>query len=378
MAQAFAAQNPDHIRVRLEYHVDLQAETLTAASAGTPPDVVIAPCDQMAQFAARGLVTPLNTYLQDTTWGVGEEQKADLWPVVLQGCLDESSGQPLGVLWDLKAQLLYYNATWIKRLKTDAPPATWDDLRALCNAARDKKAGTFGFAFDGASLSVSNWIASLGGSLFDRSGNLSLASSEANAALTALDDLRQDGCLMCPYEKGAAMQDLASEKVLFTLDSSAEMSRYRSAILDSKTGKPRFTWGVAPMPFVTSEPAVIVDGLGVGILKTSPNQQAAAWLLIKWLLEPTNDAAWVLATGSLPMHRSTPDSSELEQYVEGHPQYLTAARLMAYARTEPAVSVMPTIRGLMSTAARAVCQGKAEPQEALLAADTAADVLLAR
>jgi len=116
----------------------------------------------------------------------------------------------------------------------------------------------------------------------------------------------------------------------------------------------------------------------VGILRTSPGQQLAAWLLIKWLLEPPNDASWVLATGSLPMHRSTLDLPELKPYSEALPQYLSAVQLMAYAQTEPASPKMPMIRGLLSEAARAVCQGEAGPQEALLAADTAAEIILAR
>ncbi len=378
IVESFVAQNPEQIRVRLEYHVDLQTEVLTAASAGTPPDLVITLCSELALFASHGLVATLGPYLQDPTYGLGGEQAADLWPVVLQGCLKDGGDQPLGMLFDLQAQLLYYNAAWLKRLKPDTAPTSWDNLRTLCNSAHDKKAGTWGVAFDGSSLSVSAWIASLGGSLLDKTGQLSLASPETNAALTALNDLRRDGCLLCSYEPGAARQELASEKIPFVFGSSSELNSYREAILNPKTNKPRFAWDVAPFPFVTSEPAVMVEGLTMGILRTSPNQQLAAWLLVKWFLEPQNDASWVLATGSLPLHRSALESSELKQYVEEHPQYLTAARLVAYAHTEPAVSVMPMVRSLMSTAARAVCQGQAEPQQALLAADTAATTILNR
>ena len=378
MVESFAAQNPDQIHVRLEYHADLPAEVLTAASAGTPPDLVLTSCDQMALFATRNLVAALDTYQNDPIYGLSEAQVADLWPVVLQGCLDVHSNRPLGVVFDPQVQLLYYNAAWLKRLKAEAPPSDWDQFRELCNAAYDKKVGTWGLAFDGAPLSVGSWITSLGGSLRDKSGNSSLASPEANAALTALNDLRHDGCLVCSYEPGGTIQELASEKVLFTFDSSSELHSYQSAILNPKTNKARFAWDIAPFPFVTSEPAVMVEGLTMGILRTSPNQQLAAWLLAKWFLEPPNDASWVLATGSMPLHRGMLDSAELKRYVGEHPQYETAARLMAYAHTEPAIPVMPIMHNLMSTAARAVCQGKAEPHEALLAADSAAAILLAR
>ena len=379
IVESFDAQNPDSIRIRLEYHVDLQTEVLTAASAGTPPDVVITSCDEMALFASRGLVATLNPYRDHPVYGLGDAQAADLWPVVLHGCVDKDSDQSLGLLIDIQAQLLYYNSAWLMRLKTEAPPTTWDQLRTLCNAARgDKKSGTWGLAFDGASLTVSNWIASLGGSLLDEEGNLTLASSEATAALTALQDLGQDGCMVCSSESGAGRQEFASEKALFAFDSSSELNKYREAILDPKTRKAKFSWDVASFPFVTSEPVVLVSGLTLGILNTSPNQQLAAWLLLKWFLEPLNDASWVLATGSLPLHVSLQDSAELKQYVEEHPQYLTAARLMAYARTEPAAAVMPMIRTLMTTSARAVCLGQAEPQEALLAADTAVRFMLER
>ncbi len=379
LAASFAATNPQLIRTRVEYHSDLRAEVLTAFSAGTPPDVVIASCDQMAFLAEAGSVAPLAQYLDGGTYGLTLTQQSDLWPIAIGGCLDPDSGQPLGLFFDPQAQVMFYNASWLKKLKIESPPENWEEFRTLCNAARDKKAGTWGYEFDGDGFEVSNWIAGLGGSLLDdASHEFTLDSSQARAALSVLDDLRRDGCLAYSQEEGADRLGFGSEKILFTFDSSAELASYARAALNPRTEKPRFTWDVAPLPYGTGEPVVLVQGLTMGILRTSPRQQLASWLFVHWFSDPENDIAWVLATGALPLHRSTLEAEGMASYLEQNPQFRTVSQMMAYAQTDPAVAEIPAIHELLSTAAVAVCLGEAVPDDALLAADTAADEIHAR
>jgi ABC-type glycerol-3-phosphate transport system substrate-binding protein len=353
---------------------------LAAISAGTPPDVVIAPCAQIAEYALADTVVPLTEYVSNPTYGLNEAEQADLWPIALQtGCLHPETKQPLGLSFDHQAVVMFYNVGWLKKLKAEAPPQTWDEFRKLCNAARDKKAATWGYAYAAGGPVLVNWISSLGGVLVDpRNGQAMLDSPQAIAAISVLKDLRQDGCAYCAAEPGVDRADFSAEKVLFTFGSTGDLAKYAEAILNTQTKKPKFKWDIAPMPHPTGEPIVDVQGSLMIILRTSPSQQLAAWLFLKWFAQRENDAQWALAAGALPLHKSSKDVPALRAYLEQNPQYAAACQLLAFAQSEPAVPRWQEVRALLVNAASAVCLGQAEPGDALAAADSAADSLLAR
>ena len=116
----------------------------------------------------------------------------------------------------------------------------------------------------------------------------------------------------------------------------------------------------------------------MSLLRTTPRQQLAAWLFLKWFVQPENDAQWALATGALPLHQSSTESAEVQPYLEQYPQYAAACELLGFAATEPAIRRWQDIRALLVSAAGTVCSGEAEPAEALTAADAAADSLLSK
>jgi ABC-type glycerol-3-phosphate transport system substrate-binding protein len=228
-------------------------------------------------------------------------------------------------------------------------------------------------------LTLINWISSLGGVLFDSpDGQVTLDDPQAVAALGVLRDLLQDGCAYCSSAPGADRADFAAEKVLFTFGSTADLPQYVEAIYNPKTNKNKFAWDIAPMPGLQSEPVVTVRGPVMSMLHTTPRQQLAAWLFLKWFLQRENDVQWALETGALPLHRSSTETPEMQAYLEQNPQYKTVGGLLALAATEPAIPRWQEIRALLVNAAEAVCLGQAEPADALAAADTAADGLLAR
>ncbi|MBC7233152.1 MAG: extracellular solute-binding protein [Chloroflexi bacterium] len=380
IASEFQISNPYGVRLRIEYHSPLHKEVWAAIAAGTPPDLVITSCDQVAEYARANAVIPLTEYLDNTPYGLSQEEREDLWPIALESsCRSTQAEHPLGLFFDAHAVVMFYNATWLKKLKADAPPQTWEEFRERCNAARDKKSATWGYAYAADGPVVVNWISSLGEALIDpRSGEALLDSPQAVAALSVLRDLLQDGCAYCAFDPDTVQADFAAEKVLFAFGSTADLSQYAQAILNPKTKKLKFTWSIAPVPYLTEEPLVTVQGSMLSILRTTPQQQLAAWLFLKWFLQRENDVQWARSCGALPLHKSSLEVPEMKDYLAQSPQYELACQLMAYAQAEPAVPKWQEIRELLVQAATMVCQGKADPAEALAAADVAADNLLAR
>ncbi len=378
IADQFEQDSSDGIRVRVEFHHALQKETLAAIAAGTPPDLIVAPCEQIMEYASIDAVVALDQYIESGEYGLTALEKSDIWPVVLGGgCTPDPAGQISGILFDSQMVVMFYNAEWLGQLEAEAPPRTWDEFRILCNSARDTNSRTWGYATAADGSVLANWIIGLGGTLDDPdTGQAMLDSPEAMASLSVLQDLLRDECAYCASEAGSDLDDFSSQTVLFNFGTTAQLRDY---VARTKTeGGFAFEWDIAAVPHLTEAPVVSVAGSMLSILHTTPQQQLGAWLFLKWLLRPRSDAQWVVASGSLPMLRSTKYMSRVQAYIDEHPQYARACELQAYAQTEPALPHWGSIRSLLGEAAAAVCQQETDPASALGAADVAADGLLAR
>jgi ABC-type glycerol-3-phosphate transport system substrate-binding protein len=376
LATAFEQANEQGLRVRVEFHSPLESEVWAAAAAGTPPDIVMAPCYQVLELAATDMVVPLQDYVSSTQHGLSKPDLADLWPMVLEcGCLASHGGQPLGLLLDSHMVVMFYDRAWLKRLKVTAPPQDWEQFREICGAAQDTKAGTWGLVWAEDGSTVASWILGLGGQLVDQeTGVVNLASPEAVAVLSVLHDLVQDGCAYCVEDLDGARAAFASGQALFTFGSTADLAEYLSIAAEVNGFDP----GLAPVPYRTEQPVASVQGTVASILRTEPRQQLAAWVFLQWLMRIENDAHWVLATGSLPKRKSTLDVVEIQAHLEQNPMYREACALLADARPEPVAPDWDAILPLLARAARDMCEEQADAAAALAVADMALDVLADR
>lgn len=376
----FEAENSYGIRLRVEFHAHLDQEVPVAVAAGTPPDLVQATRGQIAQYASDGWVAPLDEYVEHPKFGFSKTESADVWPIAFEaGRLWPAAQSLSGLFFDGQAVVMYYNTGWLKELDLDEPPSTWEDMAKVCSQARDRAAGTWGYVFAPYGTALLNWIVGAGGSLVGPTDRAPvLDSPEAVAALTWLSDNAEKGSVYCVSGRDTSRADFAAEKVLFTLGSTAELPAYTQAITNTKTKKARFNWSVAPLPHATNAPVVSVEGTLFSILRSTPRQQLAAWIFLRWLFQPSNDARWALATGTLPITRSSQGLPEMQAYLEQNPQYKVACQLMAFGQPEPDLPCWEDVSDLLTDTATSVCQGNISPAEALSAADFAADVLAAR
>ena len=81
----------------------------------------------------------------------------------------------------------------------------------------------------------------------------------------------------------------------------ARLPLYRSDV-DAGAG---FAWDVAPVPYDGDLPIPDVYGASLTVCRSTPQQQLAAWLFIKWFTQPEPQSVWSHATGYFPVRRST-------------------------------------------------------------------------
>lgn len=188
---AFEAEHPD---IHVEY-VDIPYDSLlqkltTSAAGDELPDLVRADLGWVPQFADLGVLVPLSQQMEDF------EDLADAtYPGVLATNLYE--GEYYGLPLDTNTRVMVSNQAALDAAGLSAPPATFDELRALADAVK----GTDTYAFAENKLQAWNvmpWIWSAGGDITDPELTTAtgyLDSAESVAGIQLLVDLYQEDAI---------------------------------------------------------------------------------------------------------------------------------------------------------------------------------------
>lgn len=336
----------------------LAEKALAAKSSNTLPDVLEGTIDQALSWDTAGRVfVDLNPYINDPEWGLTAAEQGDFYSIYWDQ--DIGPGKRLGIPFYRSAQLMFYNTTWAKELGYDSAPETPQEFRAqACAAARAVKTanktngspdntGTGGWAISLEPSSLASWIFAFGGEIARSDGKgYQLDTPEASRALTFLKGLQTDGCAWLP-EDLHPNAEFADRKALFITSSITNLASQQAAL---DTAGSTDHWTVIPYPSTDSQPVMDVYGPALMIVKSRPNVQQAAWVFIKWLVSPLNQARWVKVHGLLPTRAST--RNYLNDYATNHPQWAAAADLWPYAHEEPRYASWGAFRWALNDASK--------------------------
>ena len=359
----FNETNSDGITVRGEYvgrygdiynkmNVGIQSGSLAA-------NLVVAYQNQaMAYYQADGIVD-ITPYMESPKWGFSQAERQDYVQAFLHQ--DNVNGAQIGFPPNRSMELLYYNLDWLRELGYDRPPATWDDFAKMCRLAKEKpfsnnedKSRSLGFLLDIDTSRLAAMVFSRGGDLVNANGTAYLLDSpEVKAALELMRDLFSEGVIDVAGEQDAELNEFVTGQILFAQDSSSGLPFYKSGIEDSGLD---FEWGVTHPPQTGSTPVVDVYGASVSICAATPEKQLAAWLFLKWLTAPEQQARWVRASNYFPVRKST--ARELESYFEENPHYGVAFGMLDYGKSEPTIASYQQVRRLIQKAMIEAIEGE--------------------
>jgi sn-glycerol 3-phosphate transport system substrate-binding protein len=90
--------------------------------------------------------------------------------------------------------------------------------------------------------------------------------------------------------------------VLFSISNGYRLDAYHQSV-DEGSG---FEWGVRPPPHEDGRdgPRLHFSGVSAALLNGTPETQLAAWVFVRWLNEPEQQAQWATGTGYFPTRRS--------------------------------------------------------------------------
>ena len=321
------------------------------------PSLVVAYQNQAMAYYRDGGIVDIAPYMDSPKWGLSSTEKSDFVQSFLKQ--DFISGAQVGFPPNRSLEVFYYNVDWLSELGFDNPPRTWDEFVQMCRLARDNpfsrsedKGRSLGFLIEAEASRLASLVFTRGGDLVDEtSSRYTIETPAMRGALSMLRELMEDGSIELMGEEYGDQREFAAGQVLFLLRSSSGLPFVTSAVEDGLD----FTWTVTYPPNELEEPIINVYGASVSLCKTTPQQQLAAWLFVKWFTEPAQQARWVRASNYFPVRRSS--ASELGEYFEENARYKSAYELLDFGKSEPTLSGYQQVRRVLQEAMVEIIEG---------------------
>ena len=292
---------------------------------------------------AKSDVVDLTDYANDPRYGLSEADVQDIPSVFWNQ--DEISGQRLGIPAERSARFLLYNVSWARELGFYSAPVTADDFRQQACAAhatmlKDKDRsndGMGGWLVDTQAMTALSWLTAFGGGPLEGNGYRFLTPNNF-AALTFVKQLYDDGCAWIASDPSSVFDAFANRKALFSTASLEELSDQTRAFAAANSSD---QWTVLAFPGFTQS-GLTIYGSSYIMFNSTPGQQLASWLFVRWMLSPENQAKWVEALGLFPLRTSSMDM--LKDYSNSHPQWNAALALLPSAEIQPQLASWRIVR----------------------------------
>lgn len=320
---------------------------------GDLPDVVMAYTNTLTDWHSVDSILDLNTYINDPEYGLTAEQMEDLYPH-LKVAGSTADGAWVAYPMTQSANVLVYNFTWGEELGFANPPTTAAELKEVVCAAAAANAEKGGdFAGTGGLVyypNATNWLHFLyafGGTEINEAGDAyDFTSQAAIDATMYLMDLKNSGCLF--QTESYPNPEQAQRKAIITMSSTAGAPYYAAAF--EEAGNLTDVWGWLPAFGPDGKQAVDAFQQMLGVVPSTPEEELASWLFVKWLTSPEIQARWIQISGYYGTQYST--EALLADYATENPVWASGVALAAIGPSEPQTfAAWSSVRNAVSDAA---------------------------
>ena len=357
---------------------DTNVKTHAAIAAGKPPAAVIMSANFVREYVINDEVTAFDDLIaHDGQTPAGFMD--GFWPALRLNAMEQ--GHVFGVPFQNSTPLLYYSVDAFKdaSLDPDHPPVTWkewaDDLRKLAKHDGDKTS-RWGLMFPG-TYDYLGWITSgfamsNGGEYYNPGygGEVYYTQPSTVGAVRFIDQMVNQWHVMPP-----GVTDANAVTTAFF--------QGRTAMMILSTGSLTFVrdnmktpWKVAFLPRALVNAAPIGGASLILPKGNSPERQAAAWTLIKWLTSPEIAGEWSRFTGYFAPKIAAYDLPDMKAYIAAHPDAKVALDQLVYARGWFSTYNTVGVRKALEDQVQAILSGKTTPEAGMAEAQKQADALM--
>ncbi len=352
LVEEFNRQNGWGVRVRPEYQGtldQLDSHVYSLADGEEKPHLIAAYLYQALNWGNAAQLTALDKFVDDPTWGISEREQEDFYPAIWQA--EIIRGQRWGIPALRSGQFLFYNDTWANELGFEDAPQNWSQLeRQVCAAANTLRYdenrvidGWGGLAVRTDYSASLGWLGAFGVVPVDDSGGYKFDSPQVENAFEALRELSDAGCAWL-IENGSPVEYFTNRESLVTTGSLLEAPVIQQT-LERKGSQDQ--WSL--LPFIGDANRTFTHyGPAYVILASTPEEELAAWVFVRWMLAPAQQSLWIEASGGLPLQRSMTES--LADYARRNPSWAEAVALLPGAQAEPTLASWNTVRWAVSDA----------------------------
>jgi sn-glycerol 3-phosphate transport system substrate-binding protein len=383
MARLVEVFNKDHagIHVTPVYsgsYDDTNLKTHAAIQAGKPPAAVIMSANFVREYVINDEIVQLDGLIGKD--GMTEAAFMDqFWPALRLNATEE--GHVYGVPFQNSTPLLYYSVDAFKDagLDPDHPPVTWQEWIDVAKKLTKHDGGTttrWGLMMPG-TYDYCGWITSglamsNGGDFYNTGygGEVYYTQPTTIGAVRFLDNM---------VHKAKAMPEGVTDANAVT----TAFFQGRTGMMILSTGSLSFVRDNMKTPYRTAFlPRSLVNAAPIGgaslILPkgNSPEREAAAWTLIKWLTSPEIAGGWSRFTGYFAPRVAAYDLPEMKTFIAEHPDAKVALDQLVYARGWFSTYNVVGVRKALEDGVQAVLSGKATPEAAMTKAQQEADALM--
>lgn len=319
---------------------EMKSATIQDINGGVVPTMTVGYPDHFAEYLISKAIVSLDKFIADPNVGYTTEELADFLPgYVTENRQFDKKGTYVGLPFNKSTEALYYNVEFFQEFGLEVPK-TWDEMDALCaqvmeivKTLEDDQYSWLGkiktnlgngefipCLYDSGGNLFTTIIHQFGGkyteSIYKSNGLVDVqrgtlkfnTSNEAFEAMEYLQGLAKKGYVSMPDALELTYGSYAYNvgKAIMNIGSTGGSGYYADAIC---------TTGVAPLPYKTEDHKnVIQQGTNVCIMaQASDLEKLAAWLFIKYMLQPEKTADFAMTTGYMPVRQS---AYELQDYID--------------------------------------------------------------
>lgn len=340
-------------------------DDLLSAETGQAPNLALLYPEQAWRLEDKGKeVLNLQPYLEDSEVGLSSLDLKDISETSWRQ--DHRKGEVYGVPALRELSILVYNRTWAAELGFPNPPQTFEEFRAqACAAAQEnlgseikENHGTGGWLVSYDPLTAASWLRASGMPVFFTTEITPVMNnSQAQAELSALRQLVVDNCAWLGKET-EPYSYFATRKALFYSGSTTDLPEQAKAMTQAGSDD---EWTVIPYPGRTEPSLVLESGPSYYIFSGDANIELAAWLFVRWLIQPEQQIKLDQASWSIPVSQAL--RSDPSRVGITSPQWETAVQLSAIAEEAPSSSTWYLARNVLSDAFRQVFQPETKEED---------------
>lgn len=360
LATMFEKENPQANVDITPIPWDAAHDKIAGAIAGQEtPDVSMIGTTWMGEFARTGALDP-------TPGGVVDP--STLFPGPWQSTIVD--GTSYAVPWYVETRALYYRTDIAEKAGMTAPPKTWDELKAMAKAMKEKGGAKYGIFLQpgqtGAWQTFMPFAWQAGAKLVEANGKIAIDSPAMVEALRHYQSYFTEG--LAPKENIAAKPG-AIEQGFAKGDFGMFFSGPWHMTLVEEQGGEGFAdkYAVAPMPTYRTNDS-FVGGGNLAVFKNAENR-IGAWKFVQFLMRPDVQQAWYEESSDLPSVQSVWGKPPLSE----DKNLAVFGEQLKHTQTAPNVATWEQIAAEIERELEKVTTDGADPAQAAKAIQQQAD-----